>query len=144
MKLKLIALFLIFSFYAIKVQAQPCKLLATLTSSNISITPKDPDFRDKCNVEVKVKNPGTCGWEKGKVKLNWKLSSHPPKARSFPRELLSGTRDVKSVVLPGKEGTFADIDFPWPEYNGMYEVTFWISYNGSKLSKDVKVEINWD
>lgn len=144
MKFKFFCLILIVSAYSVNVQAQPCKLLANLTSSNIRVSPKDPDFRDKCSIDVTVTNPGTCGWEKGKIKLNWELVGNPPKAKTFPRELLSGSVDVKSVVLPGKSGQFVNINFPWPEYPGLYTFNFWISYNGKELSKDVKVEVNWD
>jgi len=144
MKLLFSVMLMLIAGVATKTSAQPCNLLATLTSSNIRITPRDPDFRDKCVIDVTVTNPGTCGWEKGKVKLNWELTGNPDKAKSFPKELLSGSCDVKAVVLPGKQGQFTTINFPWPEYPGSYEFNFWISYNGKELSKEVPIVINWD
>ncbi|HQV54549.1 MAG TPA: hypothetical protein PLX17_03495 [Chitinophagaceae bacterium] len=144
MKLKLFFICFLTGFLFATAKAQPCKLTAEFTSSDISVSPKDPDFRDKAVVNVDVKNTGTCGWEKGKIKLEWELTGSPSKAKSFPKELLSGMKDVKAIVLPGKEGSFQTIDFPWPEYPGLYTFNFWISYNGNDLSRKVKVEINWD
>jgi hypothetical protein len=138
----LVSVILLFSIT--KVNGQPCKLVANLTESNFNINPKDPDFRDKCIINVTVTNLGTCGWEKGKIKLNWQLAESPPKARSFPSLLLKGSTDLKAVVLPGKSGQFNAIDFPWPEYPGLYQVEFWISYDGKPLSKEVTIDINWD
>lgn len=144
MKLKHVYFLLLGTFLAVESYSQPCKLVAELKSSDISVSPKDPDFRDRATVNVSIKNTGTCGWEKGKIKLEWELIGNPPKARSFPKELLSGKRDVKSVVLPGKEGSFLPIDFPWPEYPGLYTFEFYITYDNKKVSREVKVEINWD
>lgn len=137
-------IFLLLLFTASKLSAQPCKLEAVLNKSDIRLNPSDPDFRDKCRIDVTAKNTGTCGWEKGKIKLNWQLVESPPKAKSFPSMLLKGSVDVKATVYPAKSGQFNSIDFPWPEYPGLYVFKFWISYNGQDLSREVEVEVNWD
>ena len=125
--------------------AQNCTMKGTLSSSSVSLNPRDPDFRDECNVYVSAKNDGTCGWEKGKVKVMYRLVSYPTKAPRPSGVIVGGTSDLENTVFPKATGKFKPFDLPPPEYHGEYVYSFYlIDKDNKKLSNEVRVTINWD
>ncbi len=128
-----------------RIHAQPCKLHATLSESGIQLNPRDPDFRDECRVYVTAKNDGTCGWEKGKIKVMYRLKSYPTKAPRPSGATVGGTIDLEATVLPKANGKFKGFDLPPPEYHGIYVYQFYIiDMDNKTISNVVEAEINWD
>ena len=120
-----------------------CDLKAKFTKSDFTIRQSSSSDLN-LTIRAKAKNTGTCGWERGKAKLEWVLKSGPKSAKKFDREILSGKTDLSATVLPGKIGEFKPIELIWPEVNGKYTFEFYITYNNETISEDdVDIDVNW-
>ena len=145
MNLKSFPILILLSLVWYNVSAQPCTLKATISGSGITLNPSDPDFRDECKVYVSAKNDGTCGWEKLKVKVAYRLLRFPSKAPRPSGTMAGGTVDLENTVYPKAIGKFKAFDLPAPDYNGIYEYQFYIvDKDGNTISNVVTKEINWD
>lgn len=142
---QLIALAILFCSLPRLAQAQcPCRSYAELTDADISI----PRLTWKTTADfiVKVKNKGSCGWEKDKVYIMVDVTVWPRESKeSDVNKTFMTTKKFymdDEVVLLGSEAEFR-LRFDPPVYPGRYQIEVKFYAAGTMIASSKSKAIDW-
>lgn len=134
-KLVIFACGMIFSMFG-WANAQSCKMDATLTPSGINI-PKKIVPAKEYQVDVTVKNSGTCTWEpSSKIRLSIKIV-RGPSGSAVQRDELTPIVELKYKVEPGKSQPF-HYTIEGPYYLGSYTLEWVMVVNNKPFGNEEK------
>lgn len=142
-KIILPVLFTVLFFSGARAQC-PCRSFAELTDADISI----PRLTWKTTADfiVKVKNRGSCGWEKDKVYIMVDVTVWPRESKeSDANRTFMTTKKFymdDDVVLLGSEAEFR-LRFDPPVYPGRYQIDVKFYAAGTMIASAKSKAIDW-
>jgi hypothetical protein len=119
--------------------AQTCAMDATLTSSGINIPAKIVQAKEY-QIDVTVKNSGTCAWEpSSRIRLSIKIV-RGPSGSAMQRDELTPIVELKYKVQPGKTHSF-HYTIEGPAYPGNYTLEWIMVMNNKPFGNEIRKSI---
>jgi hypothetical protein len=143
MKKFLILLIFIVAFAGAKAQC-PCRVFAEVTDGDITI----PRLTWKTTADfiVKVKNKGSCGWDKDKIYVMVDVTVRPKESREADVEktFMTSKKFYTSddITLLGGEAEFR-LRFDPPDYPGRYQINVKFYAGGIMIASSGSRAIDW-
>jgi hypothetical protein len=122
----------------------PCRVFAELTDGDITI----PRLTWKTTADfiVKIKNKGSCGWEKDKIYVMVDVTVRPKESREADVEKTFMTSKkfytADDVTLLGAEAEFR-LRFDPPDYPGRYQINVKFYAGGVMIASSQSRAIDW-
>lgn len=137
-KFVIFAIGLIFSIFS-SADGQTCEMDAALTPSGINIPNKLVQAKEY-QVDVTVKNSGTCAWEpSSKIRLSIKIV-RGPSGSAMQRDELTPIVELKYKVEPGKPHSF-HYTVEGPAYPGPYTLEWVMVMNNKPFGNEERKSI---
>ncbi len=134
-QLLIFAVGLIFSIFG-AAHAQTCEMDATISPSGIRIPTKIIPAKEY-DVDVTVKNSGTCTWGRSsKIRLSIKIV-RGPSGSAAQRDELTPIVELKDQVEPGESQRF-NYEIEGPYYLGSYTLEWIMVVNNKPFGNEVK------